>query len=271
MTNAGGAAAGAGIEFQARATAWWIAQMLAEAELDSAFEIKGRVVAVRCESTLAVDDILIEVVDDSMRAGALSCQAKRKLNLDEEFASVGEQFARQYLENGARPQAANHWEQPLRAGRDAMVLITTSESSRAITVSLPAVLRRIRGSVTTTEAHTECAKNADEAKALAALVESIQRCATSRRREVLSEQELKVLLSFVHVQVLALDDDGADARTTIGHLSLDAVDVDEAKRRWSELVKIGTAMIGDRDRNDRARLLRRVEFAAVCRAASLMR
>ena len=268
MTNAGGTAAGGGTEFQARAAAYWLAKMTAESPLSDSLEIRGRVVAVRCESDLPVDDILVEVEDELCVDGYLSCQAKRTLSVStlatSEFAKVGDQIARQYIANKTNGAAANGWDRPLRFERDAMLIVTTAESPRSLTVHLPRALKCIRG-LKAGVPYMQGATNDDETGVLTALVTVIQGGATAKRGTAFTDDELREVLSLVRVHVIDVDEDGAHVTSAISDLSENAVDVQEARQRWAALVEIALSMIADRDRNDRARLARRLPFLAIPR------
>ena len=57
--NAGGAAMGAGAEYQARVSAWVAVRLLAEEDADPPFGLSAPVSGIACESSGPVDDLIV--------------------------------------------------------------------------------------------------------------------------------------------------------------------------------------------------------------------
>ena len=120
----GGAATQGGVNYQNRVAAWVCANILAERP---AAPIGPESVAdyARFETSEPVDDLLVGSVDGRHAF----VQAKRTLTLssaaDSEFASVIDQFVRQYL-SGRGLSSARTWARALDPSKDRLVLVTTS-------------------------------------------------------------------------------------------------------------------------------------------------
>jgi hypothetical protein len=116
--SGGGAATQGGIGFQNHVAAWVGVMMLAERPA-TPIGPAVRPIYLRFETPEPTDDLLVGCSDGSHAFG----QAKRGLNLStassSEFASVIEQFVRQYLSsrNGAGPRP---WQHPLNPLRDSL-------------------------------------------------------------------------------------------------------------------------------------------------------
>lgn len=131
MANAGGAATNTGIDYQQRLSAYFLIQMLLEADSLSGIGLDGtyHVIEVSLESSACIDDIVIKTT-----TGTLYIQAKRNISMsdasDSEFQKVIGQFVNQYLVN----PGAN----------DKYVLATSSTASSRIRLDLRKILESVR-------------------------------------------------------------------------------------------------------------------------------
>ena len=98
-SRGGGAAADAGVEYQAKVSAWWAAHVLLQTiGTVEEFDLPATAMATRiyCETTDAVDDVRIEFTD-----GVIFGQCKRSLSIsprtNSNFSSVICQFIRQLV------------------------------------------------------------------------------------------------------------------------------------------------------------------------------
>src|ERR1019366_4581451 len=169
----GGAATQGGVNYQNRVAAWVCANILAERP---AAPIGPESVAdyARFETSEPVDDLLVGSVDGRHAF----VQAKRTLTLssaaDSEFASVIDQFVRQYL-SGRGLSSARPWARALDPSKDRLVLVTTSESSQPLRRDLAAILNRLRD-LTADQPLTDAATNEAQTEGLETLVAQVHRC-----------------------------------------------------------------------------------------------
>src|SRR4051812_15084886 len=125
--SGGGAATQGGVNYQNRVGAWVCVHILAE---KSAAPVGPQSIAAyaRFETSQPVDDLLVGSVD----ARHAFLQAKRNLTLStaegSEFASVIDQFVRQFLSSRGL-SSSRPWDRILDPAKDLLVLVTTSESS----------------------------------------------------------------------------------------------------------------------------------------------
>ena len=68
--NAGGAAMGAGAEYQARVSAWAAVHMLAEEDAEPPFRLTAPVARIACEGSEPVDDLIVTTRDGHNRVRA---------------------------------------------------------------------------------------------------------------------------------------------------------------------------------------------------------
>jgi hypothetical protein len=234
--SGGGAATQGGIGFQNRVAAWVGVMMLAERPA-TPIGPAARPIYLRFETPEPTDDLLVGCADSSHAFG----QAKRSLNLsaapDSEFASVVEQFVRQYLstrnESGPRP-----WQRPLNPLRDRVVLATTSRASAPVRVHLRAVLDRARGLVAG-QPLSDAAVNQDEKDALETVLGQARRVWQAVRNEEINEADALGILKLMYVVTLDVEADEAAEREALNLLAMAVVRRSgDEKAAWARIVQI---------------------------------
>jgi hypothetical protein len=249
--SGGGSATAGGMEFQHRVAAWLAVAILAEKgaalpwDLGSATFLE----ALRCESGMSVDDILVR----SSQSGLLFLNAKRNLSLsrrpDSEFASAVGQFVNQFLAGKNRTSQIPGFDRPLEQGRDRLILAVGPGSSAPVKTHLRNILDRLRRpapGVTLTTAHN----NDDERNALETIVELIRTAWQGSTNE-----EILELLRLLYVQEFAVEAGGAQelqARTLFRTVILQ--EPDQADAAWSLLSNECSRMAANRSGTDRAAL-----------------
>ncbi len=137
----GGAAAAAGIGFQAQLGALFGLQLLAQVPVDHVLELGAAVPAwIRFETEAPVDDILVATSE----GGFIAVQAKTTVNLSSQadggLAKTVQQFIRHWLvcRDGKGEQ---FWDRSLDPNKDRLVLAVGPTAPASIRVDLPAALR----------------------------------------------------------------------------------------------------------------------------------
>ena len=218
--SGGGAATQGGIGFQNHVAAWVCVMMLAERPA-TPIGPAARPIYLRFETPEPTDDLLVGCSDGSHAFG----QAKRNLNLstasNSEFASVVEQFVRQYIStrNGSGPRP---WQRPLNPLRDRLVLTTTNRASTPVRGHLRAVLDRVRGLVAG-QPLSDSAVNQDEKEALEIVLGHIRRIWTAVQNENISEAEALGVLKLMYVVTLDVEADDAGEREALSLLAMAVV------------------------------------------------
>jgi hypothetical protein len=139
--NSGGAANQLGVGYQDRVAAWLCVRILAELEASPLWGWATNITleSLRCETEQPIDDIIVGTSHD----GLVLINVKHSLDAsqakDSDFASVLCQFVRQFI--NSRQQTKG--EHPFKSDRDRFVLITSSQSSKAIKKYLPKPLKNI--------------------------------------------------------------------------------------------------------------------------------
>ncbi|TDY85008.1 UNVERIFIED_ORG: hypothetical protein DFO49_5058 [Herbaspirillum seropedicae] len=139
--SSGGAAAAAGIEFQAQLGALFSIQLLTQSPVDLALELgTAAPVWIRLETEAPVDDILVATSND----GFIAVQAKTSVNLSTSaiggLAKTIQQFVRHWLacRDGRGDQL---WDRTLDSAKDRLVLAVGPAAPASIRLDLPAALR----------------------------------------------------------------------------------------------------------------------------------
>lgn len=263
--SGGGAATAGGMEFQHRVAAWLAIAILAEKgtalpwDLGSATFLE----ALRCESGMSVDDILVR----SSQSGLLFLNAKRSLSLsrrpDSEFASAVAQFVNQFLAGKNITSQIPGFDRPLEQGRDRLILAVGPGSSAPVKTHLRNILDRLRRpapGVTLTTAHN----NEDEKNALETIVELIRTAWRGSTGNLPTGEEILELLRLLYVQEFAVEAGGAQelqARTLLRTVILQ--DPDQADAVWTLLVNECSRMAANRSGADRSafqRILNEAQF-----------
>lgn len=245
--SAGGAAAASGMDFQHRVAAWIAVRILAEQNASPlGLPASSTLEFLRCETEQPVDDILVGTSD----AGFAFIQVKKTLQLsrdfDSDFASALDQFVRQFILCRDQTSGSRPWERPIDISRDGLVIITGPASSTPVRVHLPNVLDRIRR-LAPGQPIGDAALNNQEQRALKVAVGHIR---TAWQRAIdtpPSEDELKQVLSLIHVQVLDVED-GGSAQREANELLQSAIlrDPDQADAAWVVLLTLCAELAAQR-------------------------
>jgi hypothetical protein len=144
--SAGGAAAAGGIDYQNRVAAWAAVHILAEKDATPPWNLPVETTLewLQCETKQPTDDLLI----GTSVGGSVFAQIKRTLQLSKgatsDFASVLDQFVRQFIACRSKPMGTQPLDRPLDPKKDRLVLITSPTSSEPIRFRLNEVLNRVR-------------------------------------------------------------------------------------------------------------------------------
>jgi hypothetical protein len=146
MATGGGKATHAGTDYQNRSAAWIAVLILAERDSALPLGLPAGVTleSIGCETEQPVDDSLV----DTSVSGHLFFQSKHTIDLEtkegSEFASVVDQFVRQYLHARISAPGVLPLGGTLDPDRDRLMLATSSKSSAPLRVDLSTILRRLR-------------------------------------------------------------------------------------------------------------------------------
>ena len=237
MTTGGGSATAGGMNFQHSVAAWLAVQILAEKSTSPPWNMAAESTLewIRCETEQPVDDIAI----GTSTGGLLFVQAKRTLNLsastDSEFYSVADQFVRQFI--SCRAAQSLPWIHPLEAGRDKLVLATSTQSPATIREALPKALQKLKlGQVHSDD--YEHGLNEVETEKLGILKCHIQESWKKHTGSLPSDDDLLKLLSVINIEVLDLDNgrDEQNAKTILRTAVLNKEHQSEVA--WSTLVNL---------------------------------
>ncbi len=251
--SSGGAAAAGGFNFQHRVTAWVAAHILAERVASPPWGLSADTTLewLRCETEQPVDDLLVGTSGN----GLIFVQIKRSLSLSKrensDLASSLGQFVRQFIACRNKTGGPNPTDRPLDPATDRLILVTSSHNYGPIREHLPSVLDRLRN-LTPGQAIDEAATNANEDRALSVVREHLRRSWQTLMNSEPSDEELRQLLSLIHVQVLDVSDGGAGEREA-KNLLRNAVlrNPDQADQAWSTLVELCARYAANRSEADR--------------------
>lgn len=255
-SSSGGAAAAGGAEYQNRVAAWVTVRILAEQDSTPPWELPGGTTLewIRCETEQPIDDMLVGTSVD----GFVFAQIKRTLHLekssDSDLAKTLDQFVRQFTACrdgaiGAEPQGRR-----LDPNLDRFVIITSSSSSRSILYHIPAVLRRLRG-LLENQSSSNAALNQDELDALSVVKDHIKRSWMEATEEEPSDDDLRDLLSLVHVQVLEMDAEGSGEREALDLLRRAVLrDPEQAEPVYTHLFNLTSELAAQRSGANRMSL-----------------
>ncbi len=197
--SGGGKAAFGGPRYQAEVAAFFSVHMLAEHAGVPVWELppETTVVAVRCETEQAVDDVLPLLAN----GGFLYLQAKRTLSLsdkaDSPLRSAVDQFTRQYL-HATGLTGTGVWDRRLDT-RDRFVLVTRSASGTPMCETAAGVLDRLRDPVQPASA---AARTKEEEHALAVLTGHVQAAWKDATRKDATAEDIRRVLAYVHIETL---------------------------------------------------------------------
>ena len=258
--SAGGAAAGGGVEYQARVSAWAAAHVLAEQEAEAPFRLRGSVAGIACETSAPVDDLIL-VTDAGCRAFV---QVKRTVSLTHgrgsALASALDQFVRQLLKGST---TAGDGEDPSNAvARDRFVLAVGAAAPATVRIHLRAALERIRshtGPEVPSEGLDERRRRASEV-----VVKHVQASWETVAGSRPSDHDIRKLLSRLHVETIEVGEGERDELAAKSILRASVLDTpDQATVAWSVLVTESLRLIATRGHADRGTLLGVLHSAGV--------
>ncbi len=264
-TSAGGAAAAGGMDFQHRVSAWVAVHILAERDAASSWDLPAGATLewFRCETGQPVDDLMVGTSND----GLVFVQIKRTLRLsqtvDSYLASALDQLVRQFLACRGKTTKKQLWDRPLDPLRDRLVLVTGLTSSTPIRLHLPGVLRSLRGLIPHRSIN-DVAANGSERQALSVVLEHLRRSWRKTLGADPSEDELRQLLSLLHVKVLDLDSGGDQERETSTLLRTAVLqDPVQADMAWAKLISLCSCFAAERSGADRLQLQQELLAAGI--------
>ncbi len=204
-SNAGGSATHAGTGFQDHVAVWIAVRILDEQNASAPWELASTITLeqLHCETSEPVDDLLVIT---SIR-GCVFIQAKHSLNLEKkagsDLASCLDQFTRQY-QFGA-PTADQGTRRPLDVAKDRMVIATSTNSSEAIRVNLPTLLKKL-SHLLPSQTSSDAVLSEKEQQIFGVLQDHIRRSWQAYTEVLPCEHDILQLLSFVRVQTLNVDE-----------------------------------------------------------------
>ncbi len=181
-SSGGGRAAASGIGYQARVGAYFCVKILAESEAAQLWGLNHQEIleAIAFETNNQVDDLLIR----TSHGRRVFVNVKRKLvnsaSEESDFAKAIDQMVRQFLEMPETDLANNR-----------LVLITSTDSSKAISTHFHNLLARIRNSATSQQLAELVRKNDDEQKLLETLSKHVDKPWKQRSGASPSEEDIK--------------------------------------------------------------------------------
>lgn len=233
VRSAGGAAEAGGAQFQNRVSAWYAVHILAGRLPAQDLPYLGT--SLRCQVEQPVDDVFVEMEG----GGALYVQAKRSISLSasarSEFASVLDQFVRQYLKCRDRVRGSAPWERPLDPARDRLLLVVGRRAPATITVGLPGVLERVRSTASGTEIRRSLTSEGDRSTwtTVRRHLVTAWKKHTSRNP---TEAELVDVVSLIRIVLLDVDPGGRDEHVAQDLVSLTLEDARNSAAAWESLV-----------------------------------
>ena len=254
--SGGGSATAGGMDFQHRVAAWAAAHILAEkgAALPWSLPADTTLEFLRCETEYPVDDLLV----GTSAGGFVFAQVKRSLTLsdspDSDLASALDQFIRQFIALRAGGLDKLPTGRSLSITLDRLVLITSSSSSAPIRIFLPQVLQRCR-ELGVEQSLENAATNNQERRVLSVLKGHLSRYWEQVIGFCPSDNELRPLLSLIHVHILDIDDGKIgerEAKTILRTAVLK--NPSYADVAWTRLVTLCTELAAKRSGANRSAL-----------------
>lgn len=248
--RAGGAAMGAGGNYQARVAALLGAYALAELDADPPLGLTSPIEAIACETADPVDDIAARTTSGH----TAGIQAKRTVSLNRRrsapdgaltpLASAIDQFVRQYHLVRARARAGEGAE--LDAAHDRLVLAVGPASPSTIRQALAGVLDHVR-ILPSGEPLLSPVLNRQEREAAEALLEHARASWEDVTGSRPSDIDLHEFLRLVRVETMTVENGQADEAAALTLLRRSVLeDPDDARHAWGVLVEIGSRLIATR-------------------------
>ena len=253
--QAGGAAAGAGMDYQARVTAWVTVRLLAESDVEPPFGLKGAVIGIACEAPEPVDDLVVRTESGDIAY----VQAKRSVSLSKyrdrdgrlgRLAKAVDQFVRQFLRLRGTARDGDTLAEVVGVR---FVLAVGTRTPATVRVNLREVLERTR-------VHLNGLPNGRLGKAgrkaLEVVTYHVRASWKAETGHEPSESDIAMLLRLVHVETIEVDEgqrDEREARDILRRSVLQAPN--QAAVTWSTLITEGMRLIKARGQADRAMLL----------------
>ena len=249
----GGTAVHAGINFQDRVATWVAVRILCEAAGEPIFGLPAIPDFLRCETSEPVDDLLVGSNADAFAYA----QAKHSLNLspsrDSILAGAISQFARQTLAHDEAPKV-RPWDRKLDVTRDALVLVTSSESPATVRDDLKIVLAKVR-MLLPSQPVADAPGNAGERRALQIVEAHFRRSFLSAAGRAATDAEVRTGLRLMRVEILDVDPQGSGEREAKDLLrSVVLRDPAQADSAWSTLVQACAHLAESHSGADRAEL-----------------
>jgi hypothetical protein len=211
--SAGGAAGASGVGFQDRIAAVFAAYLLAEKPLPGGL-VPGVAVQVGGQTGLPVDDIALRTDHD----GFLLVQAKAAMTLDTgpagALGTAVQQVVAQFFYDGLPDRGGMRRLDP---ARDAIAVFTDAAASSSVRVALAGAIRRVASHPPGTPLDFDL--NVAQAKAMVVLLAHIRRCWRDLCGIEASVEDIRGVLSVLHVRVLDADDGGPDQVAALASLS----------------------------------------------------
>ena len=253
IASAGGAGAAGGFDFQHCVAAWMAVHILAEKGSSLPWDLPAGTTLewLQCETWEPVDDLLLGTSDN----GLVFIQCKRTLQLspnpNSELASVFDQFVRQFIDCQERKTGKRPTDRPLDILKDRLVLVVGSTTSSSIRNDLPSVLRNLYPQSNPFE---DAAVNNNQRKVLDVVRKHIEGSWERELKTLPSEENLRQLLSFVHVQSIDEETSWIETKNILRNVILRNPDfVDMA---WAKLINLCSDFARKRSGGDRSTLQR---------------
>ena len=255
-SSGGGAATQAGSNFQNRIAAWIAVRILAEQDASPPWglPVTGTLERLHCETAEPVDDLFVGTSTDDF----VFIQAKHTVGLttgpDSALASCLDQFVRQYIAYAGLFGESRTGRRALDPQRDRLVLISGPNSSAQIQRVLPSLLKKVRN-LLPTQTNADAATNDQERNAWRAVQDHISRSWQQWVKEAPAESDIRKLVSFIRVDVLHVDADGADEREAKDILRRSVLrDPAQSDLAWNTLIQACAELASMRSQTDRRTL-----------------
>jgi hypothetical protein len=251
--SSGGAAAAAGIGFQAQLGALFGLQLLTQVPVDYVLELGAAIpMWIRFETEAPVDDILVA----TSQGGFIAVQAKTTVNLssgaDGGLAKTVQQFIRYWLacRDG---QGEQLWDRSLDPSKDRLVLAVGPTAPASIRVDLPAALKSY-------SQPSPSALTQDQQRALEVFETCMREAWSNSTTEPWSPTVLQSVAPLV--RVMTFDPAGAYANVMEG-LAVRATTSDHARPLITALAQISQRWMTERSGGDLPQLRQAVMHAQV--------